>query len=194
MGFRCAGPIVCSVAARVFSGTGSSAGAKEGAFMASTSGTDGVGCRVCGSNASELVAVVPFEVPPKTTTCALHRCLDCGSYWRAFAENTEIARHWEGRSYNHPEREELNRQKRRTFFEWIASIALPRTSNGTHRRRVLDVGCSYGHLLDLFAELNCECVGVEPAAALRDQQNATGKRKVYADVRDLPASENNFDV
>jgi SAM-dependent methyltransferase len=163
--------------------------------MASTAVVNGTNCRVCSSRAHERVAVVPFDLPPRTTPSELHRCLDCGVYWRVFTQDSDISRHWEGRSYNHPEREELNRRKRQEFFQWIASIALPGARNGNQQKpRVLDVGSAYGHLLDVFAAKNFACVGVEPMTLLREQQNASGKYKIYADLRELPPAEKNFDV
>jgi 2-polyprenyl-3-methyl-5-hydroxy-6-metoxy-1,4-benzoquinol methylase len=163
--------------------------------MPSTAVMNGTSCRVCSSQAHERVTVVPFDLPPRTTPSELHRCLDCGVYWRVFTQDSDISRHWEGRSYNHPEREELNRRKRQAFFEWIASIAWPGARNGQHKKfRVLDVGSSYGHLLDVFAAKNFDCVGVEPMTLLREQQNASGKYKIYGDVRELPPAEKNFDV
>jgi 2-polyprenyl-3-methyl-5-hydroxy-6-metoxy-1,4-benzoquinol methylase len=162
--------------------------------MSSTSGVNGASCRVCSSKAHECVTVVPFDLPPRTTPSELHRCLDCGVYWRVFTRDSDISRHWEGRSYNHPDREELNRRKRQAFFEWIASIALPAVQNGKKKPRVLDVGSAYGHLLDVFAARNFECVGVEPMTLLREQQNASGKYKIYADVCELSPSEKNFDA
>jgi 2-polyprenyl-3-methyl-5-hydroxy-6-metoxy-1,4-benzoquinol methylase len=162
--------------------------------MPSTAVMNGTNCKVCNSQAHECVTVLPFDVPPGTTLSELHHCLGCGSYWRAFGQDSDISGHWDGRSYNHPDREELNRRKRQIFFEWIASIASPAVGNGKQRPRVLDVGSAYGHLLDVFAAKSFECVGVELMAALREQQNALGKYKIYADIRELPSWEKDFDV
>jgi 2-polyprenyl-3-methyl-5-hydroxy-6-metoxy-1,4-benzoquinol methylase len=162
--------------------------------MPSVRGSNGSHCRVCSSPVNECVAVVPFDLPPRTTPSELHCCLNCGSYWRVFTQDSDISRHWQGRSYNHPDREELNRRKRQAFFRWIASIAVPAVRNEKNKPRVLDVGSAYGHLLDVFAARNFECVGVEPMTLLREQQNASGKYKIYADVRELPPAEKNFDV
>jgi 2-polyprenyl-3-methyl-5-hydroxy-6-metoxy-1,4-benzoquinol methylase len=86
------------------------------------------------------------------------------------------------------------RRERESFFLSIAEWSLARAGSGPQQPRVLDVGCAYGHLLDLFSQLNCHCTGVELVDELRDRLNSAAKYKVYKDIRDLPASEGNYDV
>lgn len=153
-------------------------------------------CKVCGSSSVEFITVLPFEFPATAAEIGtpVYACADCGCYWRVFTEPIHAATHFEGHSYNDPARENFNRSKRQRFFEWITRLALdPRAYHST-RPRVLDVGCSYGHLLERFEASNCFCVGIEPIARLRNQQNAAGRHRVYANLDELPPCEGDFDV
>jgi len=75
----------------------------------------------------------------------------------------------------------------------IAAVLRAEGGLQTRRERVLDVGCSHGHILAALAPLAGHCVGVDlDLAAMR--QGARGPSFVAADVERLPFPARSFDV
>lgn len=160
----------------------------------------GTRCPVCASSQVEFICRLPFarqgkppssiaSPPVDTDVC---RCHACKSYWRDGLDGVDLTTHFTNASYTNPAREETLRARRLTFLEFLVRLGLRRMPYG-NAPQVLDVGCSYGHLLQICHERGCTAWGVEPVDALRARTNASGIAVVFADLRDVP-SEMKFDL
>jgi len=141
-------------------------------------------CPACGSSNAAIVTYLPFRTGESHVVTPLVRCRSCSSYWRAGLTPEDRIAHYETASYTDPAREELLRRRRRDFFSSLLSLGLPEPAS-QKSLRILDVGCSYGHLLELAVARGHECWGVEPVSSLHERLNANGIR-TFADVADLP--------
>jgi SAM-dependent methyltransferase len=132
--------------------------------------------------------VAPIGLPSgRNLQTNVHRCRNCGVHYRDVdfdsAEIRELSNH---ASYTSPAREEQFRQLRHSFFLNILDLSME-LLNGATEKRVLDIGCSYGHLLDLFREkVGFDTYGVEPCARLWDRLNMSN-HTVFHDLDALPA-------
>jgi 2-polyprenyl-3-methyl-5-hydroxy-6-metoxy-1,4-benzoquinol methylase len=157
-------------------------------------------CPICKSPDTEPVTTLSLDVQGGDVQTPIHRCQACGCFWRAVPAVQNINTHWDFQSYTHLEREEQLRLARHDFFISLAKLALGALpESGAEKSRALDVGCSYGHLLQILLDMNCECVGVELVARLRDRLNKqtnkqTKRVMVYRDIHSMPVAERNFDV
>jgi SAM-dependent methyltransferase len=103
---------------------------------------------------------------PGVVDWPLWECSGCGSLHvvegdRACATRLEVA------SYTDPMNEAEFLERRREYFRWI--VELVDDAPGRHgHRRVLDFGCSYGHLLVEFAARGWEPVGIDSTARALD--------------------------
>ena len=156
-------------------------------------------CPVCSSHRVEFICHLPFATrrtpsshasPPNDTD--VYRCHACGSYWRDGLDGVDLTSHFANASYTNPARERRLRALRWEFFEFLVQLGLGRLPVGK-APHVLDVGCSYGHLLQICHQRGCECWGVELVGPLRERINASAEATVFADLRDVP-SELKFDL
>ena len=126
-------------------------------------------CPCCErSDAVTLLATVDFPVNDgkggrKILPSKLYDCRRCDLVVRNLDyEQREVASHYEVTSYTAPEREELYHTRRIRWFRWFTGRTIARS--GIREGRLVDFGCSYGHLLDCFAERGWEVKGVEVSA------------------------------
>jgi SAM-dependent methyltransferase len=100
----------------------------------------------------------------------LWRCAGCGSL-HADVDDASFASHLATASYTDPAQEAAFLQRRRAFFDWVASLCddAPRASGP---RRALDFGCSYGHLLQAFRGRGWDVAGVESTPRALDVARA----------------------
>jgi SAM-dependent methyltransferase len=153
----------------------------------------GTRCPVCSSGDASFICRLPFRgvARPRFTRDSspidtdIHRCHSCGSYWRVSLDVIDLANHFSEASYTKLAREENLRAQRASFFEFLVQEGLGRLVD-LQPPRVLDVGCSYGHLLQICHELGCRCWGVEPVGALRARMNTSTIATVFPDLRDVP--------
>ena len=150
-------------------------------------------CAVCSSHNCAPVAELPFGVREGTIQSVVMRCDHCGCYFRRFRQPPALDEHWDSQSYTSPQHEERFRGARQSFFESLARWALAEMPARVQTRRVLDVGCSYGHLLEIFCRRNCECFGVEPVEWLRNRLNKRPGFTVFRSIEELPAGES-YDI
>src|SRR5271154_5042245 len=129
-------------------------------------------CPICRSPQTELVTILSLDVQGGDVQTPIHRCQACGCFWRVVSAVQDINTHWDFQSYTNLEKEEPLRLARHDFFVSLAKLALGALpGSGAGEPRVLDVGCSYGHFLQILLERNCMCVGVEIVVGLRDRLN-----------------------
>jgi SAM-dependent methyltransferase len=161
---------------------------------------NGTPCPVCASGTAEFICRLPFGRQHKSRSALdsspldteVYRCHSCGSYLRDGLDGVDLAAHFSDASYTNLAREETLRARRLAFFEFLVQLGLGELT-GEKAPQVLDVGCSYGHMLELCHERGCRCWGVEPVGALRARMNASAVAIVFADLRDVP-SELKFDL
>jgi SAM-dependent methyltransferase len=159
----------------------------------------GTRCPVCASHRAEFICLLPFasQRPPSALASPpvdtdVYRCHACKSYWRDGLDGVDLTSHFTNASYTNPAREETLRARRLTFLQSLVQLGLRRTS-GAETPQVLDVGCSFGHLLEICHERGCGAWGVEPVDALRARINASAIAVVFSDLRDIPG-ELTFDL
>jgi SAM-dependent methyltransferase len=150
-------------------------------------------CVICNSANCSPVAELPFGIREGTVQSLVMRCGHCGCYFRRFDQKPPLDEHWDSQSYTSPHHEERFRRARQSFFESLAAWALAEIPTGVEFPRVLDVGCSYGHLLEIFQRRGCECYGIEPVERLRNRLNASATFTIYASIDEAPSNES-YDV
>jgi SAM-dependent methyltransferase len=132
-------------------------------------------CGACQSRDLLRVAKLPIYIRDGTIPDSIWRCTDCGSYQRAisFRKITALG-HFDVASYTNPAAEERLRTSRHHFF--LNLIQILERSHGTPLagQRCLDIGCSYGHMLDLLRERGAETTGLEIVDRLRPLAAAKG--------------------
>lgn len=143
-------------------------------------------CPICGSNDCSSVTTLPFAVKAGDIQSLIARCGSCGCYWRQFHPGARFDQHWELQSYTKPHYEDKLRRARQPFFASLAKWALSHAKTLPPKPSVLDVGCAYGHLLEVFRDLGFRGTGIEPVDWLRARLNREGEFKAYRTVDDLP--------
>jgi SAM-dependent methyltransferase len=103
-----------------------------------------------------------------------------------------VATHYELTNYTIPERDDHWREKRRKFFIWFYRLAIEHL--GGKPETVLDYGCSYGHLLDIFADNGAKTFGVEVAPQMFDKLTREGRHRVYRTIEDTDIADGSFDL
>lgn len=109
--------------------------------------------------------------------------MDCGTFERKFIKPINLTDHFELSSYTNLEFERKFYEQRFGFFKYICDISMNNLSfHG--KRNILDIGCSYGHLLEIFRETGAQCFGVEPVEHLRER--LIPDFTIYEDIQEIP--------
>ncbi|HUU44954.1 MAG TPA: class I SAM-dependent methyltransferase [Acidobacteriota bacterium] len=147
------------------------------------------GCGACGSQNVAYVCDLPIYIKGGNLPDTIWRCADCGTYIRA-ADYDEITQrgHFEVASYTNPDSEERLYRSRKDFFRFIIRLCEQSLGRPIAGARVLDVGCAYGHLLDLLREHGASTTGIEIVDRLREQVARHG-HTAYASPDEIPTSE-----
>jgi 2-polyprenyl-3-methyl-5-hydroxy-6-metoxy-1,4-benzoquinol methylase len=103
-------------------------------------------------------------------------CKACDLFSKQLSHDL-LQRHLNSAAYILPENEQTYYQKNKVFFNFITSLIL-RYKN---HPRILDVGCSYGHLMMAAAEKGIHAEGVEINDAIRERLKIKGFY-VYKDL------------
>jgi SAM-dependent methyltransferase len=122
-------------------------------------------CRVCDSSDSKQVATIRDS--------SIFRCADCGTAFAHYPEATaELAHadHFAGLDLERYFRS-VKATRERSYVELLHRIQRFRTSG-----HWLDIGCSYGWLLDFMRTHGFEVSGVEPSEAAADHAEQVGLR------------------
>lgn len=61
-----------------------------------------------------------------------------------------------------------------------------------HPKRVLDVGCGHGHLVEILLRIGVDAIGLDISEYAGEM--IPGERFVVADVNEIPFEDNSFDV
>lgn len=123
----------------------------------------------------------------------LYYCKSCDFGIRGLDYNDPmVATHYELTGYTDPQREEHWCEKRRIFFNWFNSLAIKHL--GGPPRSVLDFGCSFGHLLDIFADNGAETLGVEVAPQLLEKLKKERRHRIYQTIKDPEIPDDSIDV
>ena len=113
------------------------------------------------------------------------RCPACGVLRREIS-GSDVRQHCSMASYTDLARERTMREQRQPFFQYLIRLASSRL--GHFPRTGLDVGCSYGHLLDLLADGGCRAAGIETCATVRTPCAQRGLN-VYGSLEELPRAQ-----
>ncbi len=130
------------------------------------------------------------QVPLSTT---LYRCARCDLVTRGVDfTHPQAKSHYDLVNYTDPGNEDEWREKRRIFFDWFCGLVTRSLSRPP--RVVMDYGCSYGHLLDRFADAGAETIGVEVAPAMAAHLQRAGRHKVFASVDAAELADESLDA
>ncbi len=142
-------------------------------------------CQVCGSDSTKLVCVLPLKIPGGKIADQVAKCLSCGTFFRtADFSDSQVQSHFVTASYTAHERQEYWYESRKRFLRHIAQLANSFVDLSSADAAVLDVGCSYGHLLDIFQAQGVECFGLEIVDELGANLAKKGHR-VYRSIHEL---------
>lgn len=134
-------------------------------------------CRICSSqNVDENAYVLPFRVAEgQDIETHVHRCRYCGVHYRDIDfESPEVGAHFEVAGYVRLEHEATFRKEREPFFRSILA-EVTRDVGETTGKTLLDIGCAYGHMMDVFQdEGGMTASGVERNAELRKHLSEKG--------------------
>ncbi len=118
-------------------------------------------CPVCSDNRSKYLGWQKLATRPHhSVSTDVYFCLGCGTTYRQRLSKDVIYEHLvSGASYTDVTRAHHWATAREGFFKWVLEIASSRVRSD--QRRMLDVGCSYGHLVRLFRDDGWEACGVD---------------------------------
>lgn len=124
----------------------------------------------------------------------IYSCRRCGLTIRGLDyTDAVVATHYELVNYTQAQRDDHWREKRRIFFDWI--LGLIDRHLGRDPEVVLDYGCSYGHLLDRFAERGAKkTIGIEVAPQLFQRLQSEGRHAVFRSLGELEIEPGSVDV
>jgi 2-polyprenyl-3-methyl-5-hydroxy-6-metoxy-1,4-benzoquinol methylase len=124
-------------------------------------------CKICQSN--KLKYICSLELYGIGYMSDIIKCEDCGVYCRDFEySRPEIKKHFAMASYTNIQTEPQWKEKRKKFFQYIVKVS-ERFVNIQKEKKVLDFGCSYGHLLEEYDKKGVNCYGIELDDTLRER-------------------------
>ena len=147
-----------------------------------------IACPCCEDSRASTVAMLPFKTIYGNVDSTIYRCSECRSYWRSFADSVRPDTHYETAAYTRESLEERWRSDRKAFFQQI--LTLVEENIGDHREhlQLLDVGCSYGHMMEIFRDRDWYCQGTEIVCRLRDKLRVLGFN-AYGGVEEILPDE-----
>lgn len=151
-------------------------------------------CNVCESNHVESACNLPLKISNGIISTEIIKCRSCGSYFRAENFNApQIQSHYDVIDYTLPQQETHYYNRRINFFSYLFHL-VKHCANvcGNNEMKVLDVGCSYGHMMKLFKKNGADIEGVEIVERLRNSLQTQGYT-IYESIEDIP-EENKFDA
>lgn len=150
-------------------------------------------CGACGSHGVGHVCDLPLYIRGGEIADSLWHCRDCGTCIRAsdYAKIADLG-HFDVASYTNPASEEQLRRDRRDFLRYIVSLTSHSRKRSLRGASVLDVGCSYGHLLEAFRDAGATGCGVEIVENLR-RRITDGGYDAYRSLEEIPPART-FDI
>lgn len=147
-------------------------------------------CSICKKNNVDRVVNLPFYSTEGDIITPIFRCSKCNCYYRYFYDDIDLQKHFNMSSYTTQNLEDYWLKERQTFFNQIVDFAKKYLGDDIKDKLVLDVGCSYGHLLQIFRDNGCSCYGIEPVETLC---NKVSNFEIYNCFYDIPP-ELSFDI
>lgn len=146
-------------------------------------------CGVCRSACSEIVCALPLHVRGGIVPSTIWKCARCGTWVRDTDYDSPIVRtHFEITSYTDPAAEERSRRDREPFFRHVLALCERHLRRPLAGSRLLDVGCAYGHLLDVARAAGVQATGIEIVERLRERAIARG-HTVHGSIEQIDAAE-----
>ncbi|HUK56160.1 MAG TPA: class I SAM-dependent methyltransferase [Nitrospiria bacterium] len=137
-------------------------------------------CPVCTGPMAERGYAKYLDGVQNFVTVPVFYCKACDLFSKALPRDL-LKSHLKAAAYALPNNERAYYRKKNEFFKFIVSLVLRYKNNPT----MLDVGCSYGHLMMAAAEKGMDAEGVEINGALREKLETKGFR-VYKDLFEVP--------
>jgi len=150
-------------------------------------------CGACLSAKTSELTTLPLYLRNGEITTAVWRCDDCGTVFRDIDFNRVAALgHFDVASYTDPHLEQRLYCSRIEFLRWILRLAQNHLNQCLADMRVCDIGCAFGHMLDLVVSAGGVAVGVEIVDTLRTRIAQRGLR-TYRTIDEIPRAES-FDA
>jgi SAM-dependent methyltransferase len=163
-------------------------------LIAVYTGPDGLRCPICGAARGAWSGTLAFYLQNGSAESELWRCPACRSWWRHFPVPVDLEAHFSVASYSDPEREEAWRAGRQPFFGRLVDRTLGTLQRPAGVIDVLDVGCAYGHLMEVFGARGCRVRGVEPVAAQRERIERRGRFCVFGSLQEAVDAGSRYDA
>ena len=149
-------------------------------------------CKICESTGIKVVGNLPLNLPGTAICTELFKCSNCGSYSRgADYSDPAVQRHFENTSYTDLRFEREFLESKRIYFDYLLD-SIERFFPAKATLSLLDVGASYGHLLDQCRVRGHAAAAVELVSTLRQRLEQRGY-VAYRTVEEVPP-EQKFDV
>jgi SAM-dependent methyltransferase len=119
-------------------------------------------CTACAGSDLIRVGPLPLRTREGVFEDTIFKCRSCGTFTRASDFSTPQTRtHFDVSQYTNPENETAYRQSRVPFFDHLIELAERHTGRPAAQCRVLDVGASWGHLIDQYRNRGATCTAIE---------------------------------
>jgi SAM-dependent methyltransferase len=145
-------------------------------------------CHICKSNRITKVGHLPWYSEHKKEYTDILKCGNCGVYFRPirFADTEQIKAHFTIAPYTKLSNEEEWRNIREKYFDYLIGLLLEiKTING--KSSVLDIGCSFGHLLEKLSKFGAACFGIEIIDSIRECATKNNPQfNIYESVEKIP--------
>lgn len=151
-------------------------------------------CHICGSpRVKPITALLHSLVHLESTGVAgagLMKCLTCGTYFLTTYYPDEFLSQEPITGYADLDFEAMAFEIRKEFFAYLRQLS--EHYGKLAGKRLLDIGCGFGHLLKVFKAGGCEVYGVEILDSLRETLRHRGY-VTFKYVTDIP-KEQKFDI
>lgn len=143
-------------------------------------------CKICESGLVRQVGSLPLYSTLGDYDTNIFKCNNCGVFYRDFdySNRQKMKKHFAMSTYTDIQLEPSWRSQRSRFFKNIVNISNHYVDLSSETK-VLDFGCSYGHLLEKYSKHGVSCYGLELHDALR--QRLKGRFSgIYESFAQLP--------
>lgn len=119
-------------------------------------------CTACAGSDLVRIGPLPLRTRDGVLEDTILKCRRCGTFVRASDISTPSARtHFDVSEYTNPQHEAMYRASRAGFFDYLIELAERHGGRPASQCRVLDVGASWGHLIDQYRERGATCTAIE---------------------------------
>ncbi len=152
-------------------------------------------CPVCAGKHSQYLGWQNLSIRPnQSISTDIYLCLECGTAYRQrFSKDTLYEHLVSGASYTDLARVQHWADVREGFFKWILKTVSSRVR--PDQRRMLDIGCSYGHLVRLFRDAGWEACGVDVSPVVTEYAcRNLGITVIQGAIEEINLPTSSFDV